>query len=64
LDQSQKNKSNKYAAAIQVKAIRRALCPAGFHVFLSSKRVGRDQTKQKYLIMPLFDNILTGLLSD
>lgn len=63
-DGSHKNKKDKYAPAIQVKAIMTALCPEGFHMFLSSKRVGRDQTKQKYLIKPLSDQILSGFLSD
>lgn len=40
--------------------VTRALCPVGFHIFHSSKRAGRNKTKQKYLIKPLFDKILTG----
>lgn len=42
----------------------RAPCPVGGHVFHCSKRVGRDETKQKYLIKPLFDKFLPGFLYD
>lgn len=43
-----------------------SLCPVGFHVFHSLKRVSRNKTKQKCPIKPLFDKILTGFffLSD